>query len=833
MTCEAATASLDARRRVEEPTALAQVAPPPLLLDAPAELAECFAEHLTPRQRNSCLRAAQALLREGVFFLGDGPGTGKTRILAAVALYYAHAAPGVRRLWLVPNALLRKQALRELALLGGTAEILSYAQLRRDTVVGAGACLLLLDEAHALRHPSAQTRAVDALQATAAAVLYSTATPASDVRRLGYMTRLRLWGRGTPFEDFGAFAGSLARWGLDAAELLALELKRRGVYCCHRLPDVEVETLTLTPCARTRALFDAGLAKWAAPAVGVGSPCGLLFMRRLLTSLKVRLLAPRWRQDLAAGAALVIVLQGTGAAAQACDDGTMLQRCLRRGGQAWKSDVPLPADALLEVRQALPGEAVGEISGRAVALRGARCGNGAALAAFQRGELRVLVLSAAGAVGVNVTSPMPIRMYLVEMPTVPETLAQQLGRCNRLTTHLPPAYYHVTLGTFIERRLAATLARRSATLGALCCADQHRLQLLRHRPWTTTQLRWVLLELATRALVRRAPPQLPLETPREIPPRMEDAALAALDLPLLLRGEPGASLARLLQSCPSAAAWAAPPRWTPQVHASFPSPLRRAAHTVALCLFRTLGMTAELVAHVLGYALGEDWDVAPAVEAFASTMELGSPGTFLDVAAALPLAQQQAVLRCCELAALRSSVERTRLRTVEEHGRRRMERGDRYAVRVELLAETADDVTLRICLDLRVQLVTTPLLFCLPSGRVAHCSETADGVVELRLPGKHRGIAGRTFADVPAAVQGAGLRSSIPVDALKNYMHSEKQERQRQLAAGAACAGILRLVTADPLSHWEGSLKQVLAFEVAGKRMVGLLMYDSTGGLTT
>ena len=92
-------ASIDALRHVEEPTGLSLVEAPPLTVDVPSGYHARLCEKLTSRQLDTALRAAQALMHQGVFFLGDGPGTGKTRILAAVALYYQVTQPMVQRLW--------------------------------------------------------------------------------------------------------------------------------------------------------------------------------------------------------------------------------------------------------------------------------------------------------------------------------------------------------------------------------------------------------------------------------------------------------------------------------------------------------------------------------------------------------------------------------------------------------------------------------------------------------------------------------------------------------------------------------------------------------------
>jgi len=815
-------AGLDALRHVEEPPTLALVVPPPLRIQAPPAFAAAVGPHLTARQHETSLRACQALADAGVFFLGDGPGTGKTRILAAVALHYALVWPGVRRLWLVPNALLRRQALQELALLGATAEVQSYAQLRQRGAPDPADVLVLLDEAHALKHATAQTRAVEELQHMARAVVYSTATPASDVRHLGYMTRLGLWGPGGPFPDFRSFAASLARWGLGAAELLALDLKRRGLYCCHRLPEVCVQQLELAASAPARELFDASIRLWAAPAPAGGER--LLFFKRLLASLKARLLAPRWTQDLRDGYALVVVLQGTGAAAQQNADGTMMQRCLRRAGRA--ADFRLPLDALTEVRAALPDVAVGEISGRAAGLRAGAGSNARALAAFQRGELRVLVLSAAGAVGLNVTSPHPIRMYIVELPAVPETLAQQLGRCNRLNTTHAPEYFHASLRTLVERRTEARLAKRSSTLGALVCADQHR-KLLQSPAWSTLQLCWVTLELVTRALSRRAPDWCPPAGLPEVSARQELQAVTGLDRAQLLTGAPEQALALVLQRCPAAAEWVAPPCWTPALHGLFPAAVRRAAATAALCLFRSSHLTSPLVAHVLGFALGDAWDVRPALAALGpELLDAAAPAAFMDAAAEAPLATQQALLRCCEAAARRCPAPPGALRSLEAYCRQHVEHADRYDVQVQVRAGSpAADCHVCVHFLARDRPVAAPALHLLPSGRLVSLVPVEDGV-ELRLPGKARGVAGRTFPDAARALQACGVREAVPVDALARFRTRETAELERLRRRGEAATRLLRLALAEPLRRWETSLRQVLTFEVGGQAVAGLLLHD-------
>ncbi|MEJ7860492.1 MAG: strawberry notch family protein [Pyrinomonadaceae bacterium] len=66
-------------------------------------------------------------------------------------------------------------------------------------------------------------------------VIYSSATAATDVRHLAYMTRLGLWGQGTAFADFAEFAGEIEEGGVGAMEMVARDLKAMGRYFCGSL----------------------------------------------------------------------------------------------------------------------------------------------------------------------------------------------------------------------------------------------------------------------------------------------------------------------------------------------------------------------------------------------------------------------------------------------------------------------------------------------------------------------------------------------------------------------------------------------------------------------
>ncbi|CAF0804799.1 unnamed protein product, partial [Didymodactylos carnosus] len=68
-----------------------------------------------------------------------------------------------------------------------------------------------------------------------ARVIYASATGASEPRNMAYMTRLGLWGKGTSFTDFSQFIQAIERRGVGAMELIAMDMKLRGMYIARQL----------------------------------------------------------------------------------------------------------------------------------------------------------------------------------------------------------------------------------------------------------------------------------------------------------------------------------------------------------------------------------------------------------------------------------------------------------------------------------------------------------------------------------------------------------------------------------------------------------------------
>ena len=220
------------------------------------------------------------------FFLGDGVGLGKGRQLAGI-IVENWIRGRKRHLWVSVSADLMMDASRDLKDIGFShirvwnLAKLPYGKLSRkhggveDGVIfctyaamvakkssgqtragqitewlggSAAEGCMLFDEAHkaknlvpekkanangiAKKGASSQTAiACQTIQTDCplARVVYCSATAASSVANLAYMERLGLWGVQTAFADFHLFHSAVQGGGVGAMELIALDLKRRGL----------------------------------------------------------------------------------------------------------------------------------------------------------------------------------------------------------------------------------------------------------------------------------------------------------------------------------------------------------------------------------------------------------------------------------------------------------------------------------------------------------------------------------------------------------------------------------------------------------------------------
>lgn len=289
-----------------EPAAISRIAMPPLSPDDPLRIPRRVVSSgcLSSPQLEAIAYAARRFRvtlpdgRRAGYYLGDGTGTGKGRIIAA--LFWHLWNEGARRhVWFSASSDLLEDARRDLNDLGApipvaflgdmpygklvgpkagralaknglTAEgdgvlFATYSLLvaskasgaggsRLDQIVewlgGAGARgMIAFDEAHKAKNSGAGTSdpfasgasktgtCVTALQQACPAIacLYASATGATEIRHLGYMERLGLVGLGRPHRSFADLQTAVERGGLAAMELVAITMRAEGMLSCRAL----------------------------------------------------------------------------------------------------------------------------------------------------------------------------------------------------------------------------------------------------------------------------------------------------------------------------------------------------------------------------------------------------------------------------------------------------------------------------------------------------------------------------------------------------------------------------------------------------------------------
>lgn len=457
---------------------------------------------LSQAQQEAVELALCALRRHGAFVLGDGTGVGKGRTIAGIASHWRAHHPGARVLWVSANGRLEAQAAEDLAALGlalpDDVAFSSYSKLaiqekRRETGAQAGnddaanaaPALVVLDECHCLRNARSQYRAVEALlrRESSPAVVFSSATSMSDPRHLRYLaSHLPLAGPGRPFGSEREMLDALAAGGDAALELLALHLRRRGVYVARQLSmrGVEVRTLPVPMDEVALRTHDA-----CAATLREGEADGRVVQRcmfRLLTALKVDAALRFADAELARGHSVIFSLCHTGEAAleRALADGA-----LEPGPCAEFSDDPgvaLPIACLDRIVDHYGAERVAEITGRkrrfvrrAAGWRVEPVPKGEA-AAFQQGAKRVATLTRAGGLGLSLhdTGGGGGRRVniLLELPWSSEEAAQLIGRVHRTAAATAPVYVLPALDLPAEQRVLHTLVKKLRSMGAMTKGDR-------------------------------------------------------------------------------------------------------------------------------------------------------------------------------------------------------------------------------------------------------------------------------------------------------------------------------------------------------------------------
>jgi predicted RNA methylase len=340
------------------------------------------------------------------FFVGDGTGVGKGRVLAGIIADNWNQGRE-RALWLSVNNDLLESARRDLTDLGLTnislARINDYPAngeitLPRGVIFSSYSSLIaaaksgekridqiqrwlgpdgvvIFDEAHKAKNALAGGRGEPTLTGQAVIdlqdpernaeyrVVYSSATGATDVRNMAYMTRLGLWGLGTSFPGgFQEFMQEIESGGVGAMEMVSRDMKALGMYlsgsisfgvCPQSGKAVEYRERIHRLTPQQREMYDHAAGAWQAVLRNIdeallitnGGPRARgvalnkfwgdhqRFFRQVICAFKVPSVIAETETALSESKSVVISLVGTGEArtraqvAKATASGGMLELC--------------------------------------------------------------------------------------------------------------------------------------------------------------------------------------------------------------------------------------------------------------------------------------------------------------------------------------------------------------------------------------------------------------------------------------------------------------------------------------------------------------------------
>ncbi|CAB3402081.1 unnamed protein product [Caenorhabditis bovis] len=222
------------------------------------------------------------------YLIGDGAGVGKGRTVACI-IFENYLQGRKRAIWLSVSSDLKFDAERDLRDVGApnigvyALNKMKYAKISgkengciKKGVIFAtytsliGECrgaksrkyrsrikqliqwfgveydgVIILDECHRAKNlvpstggkPTKTGRMVLELQKALpnARVVYASATGATEPRNMAYMTRLGLWGERQAFPEFTDFISAVERRGVGAMEVVAMDMKQRGLYLARQL----------------------------------------------------------------------------------------------------------------------------------------------------------------------------------------------------------------------------------------------------------------------------------------------------------------------------------------------------------------------------------------------------------------------------------------------------------------------------------------------------------------------------------------------------------------------------------------------------------------------
>uniref|UniRef100_A0A8C3U8Y4 Strawberry notch homolog 2 n=1 Tax=Catharus ustulatus TaxID=91951 RepID=A0A8C3U8Y4_CATUS len=354
---------------VVETSTLSSVPPPDITYELSLPHSVADKGSLSALQLEAIIYACQqheVLLPSGQragFLIGDGAGVGKGRTVAGI-IFENYLKGRKKALWFSVSNDLKYDAERDLKDIeashipvhalnkikyGDTATsegvlFATYSALIGESQAGGQHrtrlkqilewCrenfegVIVFDECHKAKNASSTKmgKAVLDLQnkLPRARVVYASATGASEPKNMIYMSRLGIWGEGTPFRAFDEFLHAIEKRGVGAMEIVAMDMKVSGMYIARQLSftgvTFRIEEIPLDENYKAR--YDKA-ARLAADIIGLESRKSLWgqfwsahqrFFKYLCIAAKVPRLVELAQEELARGKCIVIGLQSTGEA---------------------------------------------------------------------------------------------------------------------------------------------------------------------------------------------------------------------------------------------------------------------------------------------------------------------------------------------------------------------------------------------------------------------------------------------------------------------------------------------------------------------------------------
>ncbi|EMP24159.1 Protein strawberry notch like protein 2 [Chelonia mydas] len=317
--------------RVVETSTLSSVPPPDITytLSLPSSVADNGL--LSALQLEAIVYACQqheVLLPNGQragFLIGDGAGVGKGRTVAGI-IFENYLKGRKKSLWFSVSNDLKYDAERDLK------------DIDAPNIPVHALNKIVFDECHKAKNASSTKmgKAVLDLQnkLPRARVVYASATGASEPKNMIYMSRLGIWGEGTPFRAFDEFLHAIEKRGVGAMEIVAMDMKVSGMYIARQLSfsgvTFKIEEIPLD--RQYELVYNKAAQLWAeaiavfqhaADIIGLESRKSLWgqfwsahqrFFKYLCIAAKVRRLVELAKEELAKDKCIVIGLQSTGEA---------------------------------------------------------------------------------------------------------------------------------------------------------------------------------------------------------------------------------------------------------------------------------------------------------------------------------------------------------------------------------------------------------------------------------------------------------------------------------------------------------------------------------------